>query len=562
MVFLDENDKSYSPEIMQAFADNRAKDILQKYIYDYREHAHDSSFHFLVGMALMHMGYYEEAHVAFMRTQKEETTASHRGDVFDSLVMLMAQRDNEAKEKLATIPLSELTTKEIIAVMSIKNKLELPMAEELDAVLNAPFNTEADRLVMSLLAFKYAFFEKAASIMAKSINETLFKDFATFLYVVKEIYKLHMVDEADDLLRNVNVRLISNDPQKFKEYIRTCYACGYYTRMDANRRMSLLGHARKRHSEGTDADWEEILSILFCMEYDRREKSCPSKKGKIVKKMKRLRDKSEQVLLYISTYDFEHYSAEKALEVKENLERLISLNQTNLRYRKLYCDLLTVMGHLRLADEVTKATVAMRKKQEADEFALISTFRSFYMPKVCMLSGMPVHEHDNGEDCPICFGSGSQPIIRSIGAGHSPSSIFTDNLESHVIEPNEAMLKDLVNWQPMNIASPIVGKYLLSLGAYMSTRKYPDVLVPGQTYLYLSLKSEAERRLLKEGYSLLQVDPFAVVNANKGATPTTAGKSLKTIPVSAKDFVLEIIHAISPEGELNSEQEDAFPMPN
>ena len=554
MFYPEVNFPSYSPYIIKAFQEGKSKDILNKHLYKFREHTDNEAFHFLMGLCMLNMGYYEEAHAAFQKTQKV-AKGSHKGDVFDALVMLMAQRDKEASDKVLNISMDSLTVNEIVTVMSIKTELGLTVSAELQKVLNTQFRSEADRRVLSLFAFKYSGYDDAASYMAKSLAAYLFQDFATYMYVIKEIYKLHMIEDVDYLLSNIHMPTIAGNPDKFLDYINTCYACGYYNRMNKHLRKQLFQYATEKQDEKALANaWKNNLSHLYCMEYDRLEADgnhdldCKH----IIEKLKKLKYKSEQTLLYITTYDFNHFCKDNQKSIKENLEQLIQMNQTNVRYRKLYCDLLTISGYLHQSDEVTKGTIAMRKRLETEEFALVYSFRSFYMPKQCMMKYMPVHKHNEGKDCPVCFGSGFQPVIRAIGAGHSSSHIFTDNMESHVIEPNEAMLKDLVNWQPMNVPGPIIAKYLMSLGAYMSAREYPDVLVAGQTYLYLKLKPEAEKRLLKEGYSMLQINPVAVAIDEKGRANIGNGKKITDIPVSASDFTLEIIHAISSQHELDN----------
>lgn len=558
MLYLPSDQQTYPPEVMQAFREGRGKDVLNKYLYDYRQQTDNEDFHFLIGMCMYHMGYYEEAYVAFQRSQQVAKPKSYRGDVFSALVLLMAQKDEETLKLLAHVPLQYLTAYETLTVMAIKNKLQESVQKELLHFMPIKFQTQADCLVMAVFAAKYAALDAEAYLMARSLEPQMFQDFQTYMYVIEEIYKLQMTDEADYLLENILPEQLAENAAQFAAYIKTCYAVGLYNRMSEHFRLELLAIAARKNKE-FPGEWQANISKLYCMEYDRLEKQAPDQREAIVDEMRRIENKSEEVLLYITTYDIEHFDGNRKAELKENLEKLISLNQTSLRYRKLYCDLLIIMGCLRQADEVIKATLAMRKKEEAEEFSLLYTFHSFYMPKSCMLRYMPVHEHDNGAACPICFGSGSQSIVRAIGAGHSPSSIFTDNLEKKVIEPNEAMLRDLVNWQPMNVASPIVAKYLLSLGAYMSAREYPDVLVPGQTYLYLSLKPEAQQRLLAEGYSMLQIDPFSVAMDEKGSKDDVEGRDITEIPVTAADFTLEIIHAISPQDELDNAPD--MPMP-
>ena len=109
----------------------------------------------------------------------------------------------------------------------------------------------------------------------------------------------------------------------------------------------------------------------------------------------------------------------------------------------------------------------------------------------------------------------------------------------------------------MNVPSTIVGKYLHSLGAYMSANDYPDVLVPGQTYIFIQMKTETYKRLAKEGYSLSQIDPLWVAtNVTRKRKELTIFSdedkefSDDAIPVTANDFIVEVIHAISSENDL------------
>ena len=369
---------------MQAFREGRAKDILSKYLYDYRNQTENENFHFLIGLCMYQLGYYEEAHIAFRRSQKEAKTESRRGDIFDALVLLMAQKDEEAAAVLAGISLADMTVNEIVTAMVIKNKLRLPVAEEYQRVINSEFQCDGDRLIMYLFAAKYADHETEATELAKGLTADLFQDFQTYMYVVEEVYKLHMVAETDYLLDEIEPEEFADDAARFGAYINTCYAVGYYNRTSEPRRVELLGNVARRYKASPN-EWHGNISKLYCMEYDRLEQQAPYKKGDIVEMMRSLDDKTEQVLLYITTYDIEHFDTGIAEQVRQNLEKLITSDQTNRRYRKLYCDLLIIMGCLHQADEVTKATLNMRKREENEEFSLLYSFHSFYMPQSCML---------------------------------------------------------------------------------------------------------------------------------------------------------------------------------
>ena len=136
------------------------------------------------------------------------------------------------------------------------------------------------------------------------------------------------------------------------------------------------------------------------------------------------------------------------------------------------------------------------------------------------------------------------PIVKTMMFAHNPRQIYTENKVSKVIEVNEKTLKAIVDWQPMN---------LQSLGAYETRHDIPDVLVPGQTYIFLKMKTETYKRLAKEGYSLEQIDPYvtisqAIQRTNMSKVNELFSKENKPIninklPVTAEDFVLEIIYA-------------------
>ena len=544
----------FDPSIMQAFRQGKAKDVLKDTIYGFREHSTDKDFHFLIGLCMLQMGYYEEALAAFRKSQSNDQTGSRRADVFAAYVLLMAQKDDVAKETLSRIPLDNLTPSETVAIMSIKSSLGMDMKRELHHIIaESDFASEADRLALSTFAFKYAGMNREASETARAMSLSVFKDIPSYLYVAEEIYKLHMENEADELLGHVHAKATELSGEDFLAFIKSCYACSYYSRLDWDCRRLIWEVARKDIPEHHNEVWAEAVARLHCMEFERLSSKGKKRKAhSLIAKMRRLPE-TEQVLLYLVTYDIARFDEADKPRLKEMMEKLIGFNQTNLRYRKLYCDFLRVTGYLSLSDDVAKATVSMRKKQEADEFTLVKAFHSFYMPRPCMMTGMPVHGKDDGGGCPVCFGAGEHPIVRAIGFGHTPSNIFTDNMESHIIEPNEAMLRDLVRWQPMNVASPLIARYLHTLGAYMSSRAYPDVLVPGQTYIYLSLKPQAKERLLSEGYSLLQIDPYEVAMDVKGIEDAD-GKEISdnTLPLSAKDFTVEIIHAISSQEDLDA----------
>lgn len=552
-MIYDNTINSYDPWIVKSFKEGKIEDVLTKYLYSFRENTNKPRFHFLIGLCMLQMGHYEEAHIAFERAQEKEETTSRKADVFDAYTMMLAQKDDEAIEKLASIPLEYLSASETVAVMSIKSSLKLPMAEELAQVLNSPYQTEADRKVMSLFAFKYSGSEGAASSMSISLEPFMFKDFNSFLYAIEEIYKLHMQQEADILLEKAIPTAMRSGIVDILKCVETIYATSFYLRMSKESRKQLWNNVEKypNHNKDNMPEWEAAQAKLYYMEYEYRE-LYNGNLNILVSEMESKEHllKNEQILLCLATYYIGQYTPDRQETIHRCLTSLISMNQKNIRYRKLYCDFLRMSGMLSHSDEVAKATIVMRKKQESAEFALLHSFHSFYVSRPCMLKTMPVHQKENGKDCPICFGTGFQPIIRSIGSGHSPSEIFTDNMESHIIEPNEAMLRDIVNWQPMNIPSPIVAKYLHSLGAYMSPRKYPDVLIPGQTYIYLNLKPEAEQRLREAGYSLMQIDPIAAARDEKGSSEE--GRPFSIPPVTYEDFQVEIIHAISSQADLDA----------
>ena len=500
---------------------------------------------------MLRMGYLHEAFIAFEKSG--QCGGGRKADVFSAYALFSAQRDNEAVERLLDISPFEMTPAETVAAMSLRCSLGLPVKEELHRVMEAEYSCDADRLVMSIFAYCYANDKEKAVSEVSCLEPDMFKDYHTYLMVSGEIYKLGLTEASDGLLASPP----SSEPQKFMDYLNAAYATGYYSRLDDSGRAALwqVPEAFIAEKKGPKRKWRKCLASLCCMEYDRAEA------GSDESLMKKMYDQlasfpeEEKETLYLAAYSLRHFEeADKSL-LKKRLERLVKISQNNVRYRKMYSDFLRAMGLLKASDDVARATVALRRKEEKDEFRLLQAFHNFYCPDICMLSSGENSDEHRRKNCPVCFGSGFQPIIRSIGFGHSPADIFTENMEKRFIEANEDMLKRLFDWQPMNVSSPIVNRYLHSLGAYMSSRPYPDVLVPGQTYIYLQMKTSAYKRLASEGYSLTQIDPL--LSAMNAAHPrkelsifSENGRELSagdTLPVSAEDFVIEIIHAISPQ---------------
>lgn len=561
--FFDDKLFTYDPKILSMLKENRVNELLNQHLYNFRDKIDDASFHFLIGLCWLKKGMYHEAYIAFDKAQHLMGDKSYKGELFKALALYHAQRDKEAQTILGNISLKDLSVYEKLAFMSLSNSYGVDCSDLLDDVLNAEYPSETDKKVLSVFALTYAKQANRANALSLRIKPKMFKDLDTYLSTVTEFYKIR--------LRRFTIKKL------------ICYACkaNVLEKMTANQFMMLLklisgtdnnemviythletAIQKKIREEKDNKEWQDVYIQFWSVALSLAE-SIPDEEWKntILGVLKNSKYKNEQALLVLVTEEMKKVSEGKANipTLKKRIEKLISFDQHNVRYRKIYADLAILLGKHDAADEIAKATIAMKKAEETADYELLRAFYNFYGHNLCLFHDKEGHikafndldEKFDGEKCPWCFNSGYAPIIKTIGFAHSPASIFTDGtVEKKRIEVDEKTLQKMVDWVPMNVPSPLLNRYLHKLGAYMSPHDYPDVLVSGQTYIFIQLKTEAYKRLAKEGYSLSQIDPVWVASNSAKATRKELqifSKEDKKIPkdvypITAKDLVVDVIH--------------------
>lgn len=532
------------------FKDKTPEEVLYKYIYDYRDNVYNSDYHFIIGLALLKMGYLQEANIAFSKAIENDST-NMRNHIFYLVSLVEAQKYTEAIEYLKNINIKKLNLSELVVLMEIKERLGLPNFKELQLAEKIANESNIDDKILMIFAYSFAGEKENAQQAITIINPQEIKDFDSFIYITKEIYKLKNIDKPFiySFVNRFDLKRVRE--KDFVSYLKMLFGIQYYQSLPREERKNITKTIYRRFGRN-----KEILSQINAMNYDIAElENNLLEKEVAISNFNKINNKNkniEQTILYLVMNSFKKFESANKKILKKRIEKLISLDQENIKYRKYYFEFLRHLGLLEQAKVLSEATLEMKKQKEKREFELIKKFHDYYDSQFCLFYENPKHEK---ETCPLCFGTGYKPIIKTIAFGHSPQEIFTDNMEKRIIEVDENTLKEIVCWQPMNIPSPIVGSYLRSLGAYSTSHEFPDVLVQGQTYIFLKLKTEAYERLAGEGYSLEQIDPLAKVfmginkiNFAKGNKLfSQEDKTLQSNIVSANDFVLEIIHAIGKE---------------
>lgn len=541
----------YDKKIQDEFKNKQPIEILEKYLYRYRENVNNENFHFLIGISFMKMGQLREAKIAFEKAI-EVNPDNNRNKIFLINTFIQAQHIKEATELICSLDTTTMSAPELLAFMEVKKYLNMPLQQEKELLLADTKENNIDKKIFSIIAYAFCDEYEEANNLAKEIEWSEMTNVTTYFLVLEEFYKL-----------KIDKKIIFNHFDYFSSYfltklnqeelsifLKSAFGCEYLEHCTLKKRLYIFNYVLYKFSKNI-----ELVSQVYILKYNLAEKANDEMAmGLTIKALKKLKNKNENVLLCLCTDDFKHFDTTNKKQLKKRLEQLIQKDQKNEKYRKLYFDLLMKSGNLKGAEEVTKATVLMRMKTESSNFDIIRSFYSFYYTRKCIFD----ETHPDNKDCPLCFGSGYMPIVKTIMFGHSPRQIYTEANESKTIEVDEKTLKAIVDWQPINIPSQIVGTYLNSLGAYETMQDIPDVLVPGQTYIFIKMKTATYKRLAEEGYSLDQIDPY--FNLLQGIQKTKPNNKLNemfsqedkelninNLPVSANDFVIEIIHAISSE---------------
>ena len=536
----------FDKKIQEELKNKQPIEILEKYLYKYRDNVHNDNFHFLIGLCFLKMGYLREAKIAFEKAITENPE-NIRNKIFLSNTFVQAQHFKEAEKLVNNLDKTKMTASELLAYMEVKKYLNHSIQEEKELILKDKKEKEIDKKVFSIFAYAFCNEYEQANQLASEIQFKELANATTFFLLMEEFYKLNISKEVIFALFN---HFVENYMTKVKQneleiFLKSAFGCGYLEYCEEDKQNYIFNYIQHKYVKNLD-----LISQILILKYNLAEKSNDkTKMDKAIKSLNSLKKKNEQALLCLVTDSFKNFDKTNRNKLKKRIEQLIEKDQQNEKYRKLYFDLLVKSNLLKEAEILTRATISMTTKKEKKVFDIIHSFYSFYHLKKCLFTDNPKHN----DNCPLCFGTTYMPIIKTMMFAHNPRQIYTEDKISKVIEVNEKTLKAIVNWQPMNIPSQIVGTYLQSLGAYETRHDIPDVLVPGQTYIFLKMKTETYKRLAKEGYSLEQIDPYvtisqAIQRTNMSKVNELFSKENKPIdinylPISADDFVLEIIYA-------------------
>ena len=536
----------FDKKIQQEFKNKQPIEILEKYLYKYRDNVHNDNFHFLIGLCFLKMGYLREAKIAFEKAIFENPE-NIRNKIFLSNTFVQAQHFKEADEMVNNLDKNKMTASELLAFMEVKKYLNKPIQEEKELILKDIKENLIDKKVFSIFAYAFCNEYEQANKLASEIQYKELANATTFFLLMEEFYKLNI---SKEIIVNLFDQFVDNYMTKVKQnelevFLKSAFGCNYLEICDKTKQSYIFNYIQHKYSKNL-----ELVSQILILKYNLAEKlNDKEQMAKAIKSLNSLKKKNEQVLLCLVTDSFKNFENANRNKLKKRIEQLIEKDQQNEKYRKLYFDLLIKLNQLSEAEKLTRATITMTTKKEKKVFDIIHSFYSFYYLKKCLFTDNPKHD----DNCPLCFGTTYMPIVKTMMFAHNPRQIYTEDKVSKVIEVNEKTLKAIVDWQPMNIPSQIVGTYLQSLGAYETRHDIPDVLVPGQTYIFLKMKTETYKRLAKEGYSLEQIDPYvtisqAIQRTNMSKVNELFSKENKPInidnlPVTAEDFVLEIIYA-------------------
>ena len=299
-----------------------------------------------------------------------------------------------------------------------------------------------------------------------------------------------------------------------------------------------------------------IESVMYEVEEERKNEKKMEEHFKTLISLYDAGAREKTAMLTIAAHFLKHFSEDKIAKVRDIMVELVQMDGDNMLFRKNLHELLLKTGEYSAAEQLDRASIAIRMRQDRELFDMIKAFHRFYGNEPCPLSG-------DGR-CPLCFGTEERPTFKAVCANVAPREIYAKKVVSQKISvDNEEVMKKIFEWQPLYVASPIVAEYMRGLGGYPASRVFPDVLVDGETYVFIRLKKEALSRLVDEGYSVSQIDPMyhAVFPAHKPSALASASPEDKDVEnyrgvVSADDFVIEIVKAISPEIETQENENE------
>ena len=505
---------------------NTPEEILKKNLYEYRNKAKDDEFHFLIGISMLQLGFIYEATIAFRKALSLK--ASQKSRLFLCIALLHAERYEECCAEMKFIDWAELDSSQLFMYLDIMTRLQ-ENTNNITRYFEEKYknaSTLKDRIVMALYQIS-----KKEPIDITEFNKGEFFSDADYLMFIDDCHTLGYT-ELKDILLNFPITKINVDSA-----IRTL--TGTNTLKNATQEEIEKWLNNIQIPEKELGIWSKIYAAVH--EANANEK--------LLDKMTEFYEKGareKSAMLAIAIHILQNIQKEDAPKLKKIFDELIDIDDENILFRKKYHEFLLQCNDIAGARKIDKDTLDIRLRKEKEIADLIEAFHRFYGSEPCPLEG-------EGK-CPLCFGSQERPILKAICTNVMPCEIFARNYVSQTITiSDEETLHKIIDWQPMHVASPIIGEYLKSQGAYHSRRDFPDILIEGETYLFFKLTQEAFERLIEAGYSIGQIEPMFSVMYPTKKPPLVAKAShedketdYKNL-VSAKDFTIEIVRAIAPE---------------
>ncbi len=515
--------------------------ILKKNLYDYRKRVNDEDFHFTLGIALLQMGFLYEAYLAFSKAV--EKGDNPRNILFQCVTLMNAERYDECKTLARRCPWTEFNVSQLSVYIEILERLGKD-TKNIEAFFRNRFrhsNEIEERIVYALYYAK-----KDKEKAGKLIHSILPEHFASeedYYFFLSDCYTAGMPAEfLKDILKERTVRKISLIP-----LLNAFMATDSFLAMSDIELDVWISKVRIELPEQELGLWSRVWGVLYEI-YER--KGLKAKQDELFLTIDRLYKqgaRDETGMLAIVIHLLRNFNAKNAEKIRNILSELIERDNDNMLFRKYLYELMLECGHLNEAEKLNADSINIRRLKDKEIFSLLSSFRHYYGQSPCPLIS-------DDEKCPLCLGTKERPEFKIVCANVSPREIYTAKYISQTISiKDEETMKKVFDWQPVHVASPIVGEYLKSLGAYQTRRDFPDVLVEGETYVFIRFRKEAIDRLIHDGYSINQIEPlFSVIYPSRkpdllhGASMIDKETNYKGI-VSANDFILEIIRAVSPE---------------
>ncbi len=525
------------------FKDETPEKILKKHLYDYRDRANDGEFHFLIGVSMLQLGFLSEAFLAFSKARTIQGDATLKSQLFLCITLMNAERYEQCREELKRIEWTRLDSGQLYVFIDIAERIGIDPINFISYFETKYAHSEnmRDKVVYAIRAVKHK--PGAAKLRIESMMPEMFAEFDDYFTFLDECHTAGF--PSRDIIGRLAI--VPMHKKNMKQLIKTMVSTRSFLEMTKKERDDWGARALRCLPESERDLRSRVWSALYeAEEYYDNETRMKDDMAELLK----LYDagaREETSMMAIAAYFLKHFSNENVGKAQEILSALVGRDPENMLFRKYLHELMLKTGRFEEAEKVNIASIEIRAQKEREINDLLIAFHRYYGSRKCPLE---VEDHV----CPLCFGSEELPQFKVVCANVSPREIYTKKMVSHTISiKDEATMAKIFDWQPTHVASPIVGEYLKSLGTYPSKRGFPDVLVEGETYVFIRYRREALQRLIDEGFSLNQIDPMFSVLYPSGKPKELAAASETDNPVdlkgvvSANDFVIEIVKAVSPD---------------